>query len=960
MLIIEYRMILPFNVDEYNVANMYTIQKKSRLESAGPGNGVEVIENKPYVNEKNESGQYSHKIYYIEQRLPSSIRSVAKFVFSKNALYFEEETWNFFPYVKSKFKHPVFKSFNIEIETRYTKELGQIENIFNLSGRELSDRTVDHVDFVNDPIGPNEYKSEEDPLKFSSPIGNLKPNWLEELKRNSDLKTNQSMINNKTINFMCIYKLCKLDIPIMGYQSKIEKTVAETAMRNLMITAQRQCWVWQSEYRGMSIETLRRLEIETQEYLRKKIRGEPVEEIDMTQIEEKDSSDDEASGNSSDEFYDCVSMLDLPMRKVERNTKRKTFHRSTIRRKSYPESFKNADKLINQSSDTLILIAHAGNVTCTEISSESDLIKFKSTMNMVRENYPQCNNRIYYRLVNCDQICKEALLQLSMLSGSSSNDSLTDDSVLTTIHDNIPYNTLPLLINQNKYKESLKKFIGECNSVYSKLLASFEATSFQGQIILVADGLGALLAYDSLSNQCEDEVFNFKIDQFFCFGSPLGLVLTQRKILNGNLKYPECSQIFNIFHLNDPNSMRIEPLLCDRFKCIDPISVRRNSIDSTASLDIEITKYEELFDPNRKLEWWGKNRIDYAINSPVGSMLKKSPYSVYYNHYWKSHDIAQFILMQIFKIDRKMSVIMEEKPEKSPEPIIERKKNLMKTNHRANDIIVQEAKDQILVARFCKGPLDFSLSNEKVDIYIKSEEILEWKYLATETTDEKGKLYHAIPWDKRLPIGVYQIKMIVKSDLSGTHFYMTVIPEKCEAVVFSIDDTLITSSKVLTRKNPKLRPGAVDIVRYWQSLGYIIIYITSKSDTNHLKITNLLTQHNFPLGMVYSSDGITLDSTKQKIETLKSISEHLKLSAAYGSTNEIQVYTNLGVETSRIFILSNKSKTKLLNQGVRILSNGYSHHLNELHNSKDIDGELKLVGTKKSIHVLTRRSFFNQ
>ena len=43
-------------------------------------------------------------------------------------------------------------------------------------------------------------------------------------------------------------------------------------------------------------------------------------------------------------------------------------------------------------------------------------------------------------------------------------------------------------------------------------------------------------------------------------------------------------------------------------------------------------------------------------------------------------------------------------------------KNLS-ANHRANDVIVLEDKEQILSAKFSYGPLDFALSGEKVDIF---------------------------------------------------------------------------------------------------------------------------------------------------------------------------------------------------------------------------------------------------
>lgn len=56
-------------VEEYQIGQLYTIQKKSRIESVGAGSGVEIIENKPF-EESNEKGQYTMKVYHVDERLP--------------------------------------------------------------------------------------------------------------------------------------------------------------------------------------------------------------------------------------------------------------------------------------------------------------------------------------------------------------------------------------------------------------------------------------------------------------------------------------------------------------------------------------------------------------------------------------------------------------------------------------------------------------------------------------------------------------------------------------------------------------------------------------------------------------------------------------------------------------------------------------------------------------------------
>lgn len=54
------------------------LKKKSRIESVGAGSGVEIIENKPYES-KNEKGQYTLKVYHVDERLPGMFLKIKKF-----------------------------------------------------------------------------------------------------------------------------------------------------------------------------------------------------------------------------------------------------------------------------------------------------------------------------------------------------------------------------------------------------------------------------------------------------------------------------------------------------------------------------------------------------------------------------------------------------------------------------------------------------------------------------------------------------------------------------------------------------------------------------------------------------------------------------------------------------------------------------------------------------------------
>lgn len=112
------------------------------------------------------------------------------------------------------------------------------------------------------------------------------------------------------------------------------------------------------------------------------------------------------------------------------------------------------------------------------------------------------------------------------------------------------------------------------------------------------------------------------------------------------------------------------------------------------------------------------------------------------------------------------------------------------------------------------GPLDMiTLAGEKVDIHIMRDAPAgEWQMMATEVTDKNGRVTYAIPEGKQLSYGMYPVKMVVRGDHTCCDFYLAVVPPKTECVVFSIDGSF-TASMSVTGRDPKVRAGAVDVVR---------------------------------------------------------------------------------------------------------------------------------------------------
>ncbi|KAL6470277.1 hypothetical protein MHYP_G00213960 [Metynnis hypsauchen] len=204
-----------------------------------------------------------------------------------------------------------------------------------------------------------------------------------------------------------------------------------------------------------------------------------------------------------------------------------------------------------------------------------------------------------------------------------------------------------------------------------------------------------------------------------------------------------------------------------------------------------------------------------------------------------------------------------------------------------------------------------------------------WVLFDTEVTSSSGRVTYTIPANKRLPVGVYPIKMVVKGDQTSAEAFLTVLPQGMECVVFSIDGSFAASVSLMG-SDPKVRPGAVDVVRHWQDLGYLIIYITGRPDMQKQRVVSWLSQHNFPQGMVFFSEGLVHDPLRQKTIFLKGLVNecHIKISASYGSMKDMSVYSALGLEPAQIYIVGRPSKKH--QHQCQFLSEGYAAHLSML------------------------------
>ncbi|XP_072243980.1 membrane-associated phosphatidylinositol transfer protein 2-like isoform X3 [Leuresthes tenuis] len=345
---------------------------------------------------------------------------------------------------------------------------------------------------------------------------------------------------------------------------------------------------------------------------------------------------------------------------------------------------------------------------------------------------------------------------------------------------------------------------------------------------------------------------------------------------------------------------------------------------------------------NIAARWWGTKRLDFALYCPdaLTAFPTVALPHLFHASYWESTDVVSFLLRQVMRHENSSILELDGKEVSEFTPSKPREKWLRKrthvkirnvtANHRVNDAVFTEDSQKVVTGRFMYGPLDMvTLAGEKVDLHIMTQPPSgEWVYFNTEVTNSSGRVSFVVPEDKRLGIGVYPVKMVVRGDHTFADSYLTVIPRGTEFVVFSIDGSFAASVSIMG-SDPKVRAGAVDVVRYWQDLGYLIIYVTGRPDMQKQRVVAWLSQHNFPHGIVSFCDGLVHDPLRHKANFLKLLTEaHMKIFAGYGSTKDISVYTSIGLPSSQIYIVGRPSK-KMLHQ-CQFITDGYAAHLSQL------------------------------
>eukprot|EP00002_Diphylleia_rotans_P018981 TRINITY_DN3667_c0_g1_i3.p1 TRINITY_DN3667_c0_g1~~TRINITY_DN3667_c0_g1_i3.p1 ORF type:complete len:532 (+),score=64.84 TRINITY_DN3667_c0_g1_i3:94-1689(+) len=248
MLIKEYRMCMPFTVEEFRIAQRFLVARSSKQRTLR-GERVEILKNEPFSDE-NGTGQYTHKVYHVGNSVPSWTRAIIP----ANALAIEEQAWNCYPRTRTIMSCPFFgEKLKIEVITIFCDDRGEQENIFQLDQATLKKRTVDVIDLAYDDVSHLKMEHNTDPTTFNSTRtgrGPLPRGW-----------------QKTTSPVMCSYKICYAEFNYWGFQSKVEQFIHQFALRDNILKGHREAFCWIDEWYDLTMADIDRIELETQQEL---------------------------------------------------------------------------------------------------------------------------------------------------------------------------------------------------------------------------------------------------------------------------------------------------------------------------------------------------------------------------------------------------------------------------------------------------------------------------------------------------------------------------------------------------------------------------------------------------------------------------------------------------------------------------------------------------------------------
>ncbi|KAG0551584.1 hypothetical protein BDA96_01G435700 [Sorghum bicolor] len=251
----EFRIVMPMSMEEYEIGLSYTIMKMEK-QNTNSKEGVEVLQQVPFEDEKLGKGQFTSKVYHLQSKIPSWMKGFAP----SSALTVHEDSWCAFPKSRTVIKCPLFSKCSLTIDTVTRPDNGCSENVHNLTSEQLAAREVEIIDIASIS---RDYWSKV----IGAPNVDLTAFKSQRTERGPLLKGWM----DSCVPVMTTYKLVIMDAPIWGLGERLEDCII-AGERALFLACHRLCFAWIDEWYGMTMEQIREMERQTDMLLKKTLK----------------------------------------------------------------------------------------------------------------------------------------------------------------------------------------------------------------------------------------------------------------------------------------------------------------------------------------------------------------------------------------------------------------------------------------------------------------------------------------------------------------------------------------------------------------------------------------------------------------------------------------------------------------------------------------------------------------
>lgn len=212
------------------------------------------------------------------------------------------------------------------------------------------------------------------------------------------------------------------------------------------------------------------------------------------------------------------------------------------------------------------------------------------------------------------------------------------------------------------------------------------------------------------------------------------------------------------------------------------------------------------------------------------------------------------------------------------------------------------------------------ISNEWVSIWWQNAG-KEWLQLGRVKTDNVGLWSLTLPQEQALAIGANRVYMVLEGNGSCAEGGVFVYPAGTQFVVTDLDGTMTRADSEVMQwiQDPSYKvipnDGAVDLMKKYDELGYVVMYLTARPYHLRMHSREWLTSLGFPFGMLETTDKFVFGDTAvaYKAGFLKRMIQTLgyKLLVAYGNAeSDIDAYDEIGIPKNRTFIIGKENGKK--------------------------------------------------